>query len=139
MKKKLKGSLTIEMSILIPVILLIFMGFVLTVFYYYDKDIMHGAAYETAVLGSVKLREEAEFTESELEAFCRERLEGKNIMMTSVVVNADIQEEEIIVGITSKKKGFSLSVEKRAAVTEPEKKIRDIRRLDVKNGEKNND
>lgn len=137
--KKLKGSLTIEMSILIPAILLVFMGLILTVFYYYDKDIMHGAAYETVVWGSAKMREKEELTESELKAFCRERLEGKSIMMTSAVVNADIQEEEIIVGITSQKKGFSLSVEKRAAVTEPEKKIRDIRRLDVKNGEKNND
>ena len=139
MKKRLKGSFTIEMSVLIPVILFLFMGLVLTIFYDHDKDIMHGAAYEAAVLGSAKMREKEEITEAELEAFCRDRLDGKCIFMTSAQISADIAEEEIIIGIRSRKKGFALSVEKRAALTEPEKKIRDIRRLDIKNGEKNHD
>ena len=139
LKRKLKGSFTIEMSFLIPIILFIFMGLVLTVFYYHDKDIMHGAAYETAVLGSVKMRGKEEITEAELESFCRDRLKGKCIFMTSTQISVDIQEEEIVIGISSRKKGFALSIEKRAALTEPEKKIRDIRRLDIKNGETNHD
>ena len=53
----LKGSLTVEMSFLMPMILFLIMGCILAAFYYHDKLILTGAAYETAVAGSTKARE----------------------------------------------------------------------------------
>ena len=138
-KHRLKASFTIEMSLLIPLILFIFMEIVLVIFYYHDKNIMNGASYETAVVGSMKLREKEEITEEELEDFCRDRMRGKCIFLTNYQIFAGIDEKEVQVEIAARKKGFKLSVVKRAAVTEPEKRIRNIRRLDIKNGEKNND
>lgn len=137
--RKLKASMTVEMSLLVPLILFIFMGLIMTVFYFHDKNIMNGAAYETVVVGSTKMREKNKITESELVEFCKERMDGKCIFLTSQEVSASIEEEEILVEISARKKGFGVSVEKSAAITEPEKKIRDIRRLNTKNGTKNND
>lgn len=138
-KRRLNASLTIEMSLIISFVLLLFMGLVLSVFYHHDKNILHGAAYETAVVGCLKVREKEEITEAELEAFCRERLKRKCIFMTNNDIEVNIQEKEIAVHIISNRKGYRISVTKLSALTEPEKKIRDVRRLKIKNGKKNYD
>ena len=52
----LKGSFTVEMAFLIPMILFLIMGCIRISFYYHDKNIIAGAAYETAVLGRKKGR-----------------------------------------------------------------------------------
>jgi len=138
-KKKLKASLTIEMSLLVPIVLFIFMEIVLSVFYCHDKNILNGAAYEAAVLGSSKERTKTGMSEEELEDFVRDRIRGKCILLTYCQVETSIQEKEVQIRIRARKSGYTVFIEKRAAVTEPEKKVRDRRRLDIKNGEKNND
>ena len=45
----LKGSFTVEMAFLMPMILFLIMGCIRISFYYHDKNIIAGAAYETAV------------------------------------------------------------------------------------------
>ena len=62
----LKGSFTVEMAFLMPMILFLIMGCIRISFYYHDKNIIAGAAYETAVTGSTKVREKDGISESEL-------------------------------------------------------------------------
>ena len=78
---ELQGSITVEMSFLVPMILFLIMSCILAVFYYHDKNILSGAAYE-------------------------------------IEVTAD-----------ASRRYMRVSVMKRASVTEPEKTIRDLRRL----------
>lgn len=139
MRKELKAVFTIEMSFLIPIVLFLFMQIILTMFYYHDKNILNGAAYEAAVVGGYRVRTKDGISEEELESFLRDRIKGKCILLTSCQTQVSIQEEEVLISVQAGKNGYGVSVEKRAAVTEPEKKIRDRRRLDSKNGEKNND
>ena len=129
--KGLKGSLTVEMSVIVPVLLVIFMGIILVVFYYHDKNILNGAAYETAVVGSSKMREKEGITEEELVEFCEERLLGKCIFLTSADIEVCIVEDEVLVNLSARKNGIKVSVTKKSVFTQPEKKIRDIRRLDI--------
>lgn len=70
-KHALNGSFTVEMSLLMPMILFLVMGCVLACFYYHDKNIIAGAAYETAVVGSTKAREKDGIQEAELKALFR--------------------------------------------------------------------
>lgn len=130
-ERDLKASFTIEMSVIVPVVMVIFMGIILSVFYFHDKNILNGAAYETAVVGSSKMREKEEISEEELTGFCRERLRGKCIFLTGVDIDVCISEEEIEVELTAVNRGFGVSVVKKAVLTEPEKKIRDVRRMDI--------
>lgn len=130
-KGTLKGSMTIEMSVIIPFILVIVMGGIMTLFYYHDKNIIYAAAYETAVVGSMDMREKEFVTEDELSAFCIERLKKKCILMTSYEIKVTIRDEEVIVKISSVKNGYRIQAEKKAPVTRPEKRIRDVRRLDI--------
>ena len=55
--KKVNGSMTVEMSLLMPIILFLILNCILTVFYFHDKNIIAAAAYETSVVGSTKMRE----------------------------------------------------------------------------------
>lgn len=73
-----RGSMTVEMSFLMPMILFLIMGCILAVFYYHDKNILSGAAYETAVVGSTKAREKDGVEEGELEQLFRQRV-GKSV------------------------------------------------------------
>lgn len=45
-------------------------------FYYHDKNIIAGAAYETAVTGSTKVREKDGISESELKRYSKKGWEG---------------------------------------------------------------
>lgn len=123
------GSFTVEMSLLMPMILFLIMCCVLACFYYHDKNIIAGAAYETAVIGSTKAREKDGVSEEKLNTLFKERAGRKCILFQGARVTSSVGEEEIHVSATTKKGNMSLAVECSAAVTEPEKYIRDIRRI----------
>ena len=86
-KHALNGSFTVEMSLLMPMILFLVMGCVLACFYYHDKNIIAGAAYETAVVGSTKAREKDGIQEAELKALFQERVGKKCILFPGAVAH----------------------------------------------------
>lgn len=129
---------TVEMAFLMPVILLLIMSSIYAFFYYHDKNIISGAAYETAVVGSNKAREQESNLSgsgrtgadaSELEMFFENRVAGKCILLSDVRGVVQISEDEICVQAQASWKKMKLSVEKRAAITKPEKKLRDIKKI----------
>lgn len=126
---------TVEMSFLMPVIMLLVMSSIYVFFYYHDKNIISGAAYETAVVGSNKAREKT--TErtgdgpdtAELESLFQNRVKGKCILLSGIQGQVSVMDDEICVQAQASWKRLRLSVEKRAAVTEPEQKLRDIKKI----------
>lgn len=121
-------------------IMFLVMGCILAVFYYHDKNVLSGAAYETAVAGSTRMRERDGIDEGELEALYAERTEGKCILFAGSSAQVSVGEKEIVVEATAQKGRFMLSVLKKAAVTDPEKYIRDRRRMkEVIDGATDND
>lgn len=131
MKKQQKGSFTIEASVIVPMILMVFVLIVYAVFYYHDKNILEGAAYETAVVGSGRSEPE----EAEIRAYFRKRIQGKLILFGQVQEEISMDKEEVIVKCTAEKKKMRVSAEVSAKRTEPERFIRDIRKIQ-KTGEK---
>ena len=140
MKNKLcNGSITVEMSFLMPMILLLILSCILAVFYYHDKNIISGVAYETAVVGSTKAREREGVTSEELQELFEQRLQGKCILFPGVRAKIGVGEKEIKVEGRASWNRIQMSTVKYASVTEPETYIRDIRRWKNKNGTKNHD
>lgn len=129
---------TVEMAFLMPVVLLLIMSSIFGVFYFHDKNIISGAAYETAVVGSSKAREKEGVKAGELEALFQERVGGKCILLTGVQASVHISDENIEVRAEGTGRGMKVSVFRSCAVTEPEKTVRDIRRVkELGNGAKN--
>lgn len=125
----LAGSMTVEISFLMPMILLLIMTSILSVFYFHDKNVLAAAAYETAVAGSVKVREPGGVDAGELHALYAERVRGKCILFSASEAQIEVGEEQIEVYAQAARGRFELSVLKKASVTEPEKYIRDKRRV----------
>lgn len=131
---------TIEMSFLMPVILLLIMNSIFVMFYFHDKNIISGAAYETVVVGSTKAREGGSTDAGELERLFKERVGNKCILFEGVLVTVKISDDEIEVLAKGEKRGMHISVLKKMPVTKPEQKIRNIRRMKgLGNGTKNDD
>lgn len=127
--KELKGSMTVEMSLLMPIILFLILSCILTVFYFHDKNILMAAAYETTVVGSTKMREPEGVSEGELVSLFTDRTEGKCILFARSNVNVTVTEEQILVEASAEKGRFKVSVRKKSSVTEPEKYIRNNRKI----------
>lgn len=125
----LNGSMTVEASFLVPIILLLLAGSILAAFYFHDKIVIAGAAYETAVVGSTRMREPDGVDEGLLQAMFRERLGRKCILFRGCHAEIWMEDQMVSVYARALRGRFRVSVRACAAVTEPEKRIRDIRRI----------
>lgn len=138
-RENVRGSMTVEMSFLMPIILMLIMSTILAVFYFHDKNILAGAAYETVVVGSTKMREKEPPEEEELKMLFQERVNGKCILFSKYRVAINVSDQKIEMNVAAVKNKLRVSVVKRAAVTEPEKYIRNLRRIKgIGNGAENN-
>lgn len=122
--KELKGVITVEMSYILPLILSVLMVVIYTVFYFHDKNILIGAAAETAVLGAQSERKPDEDGRTDLNGFYRQRIAGKLILFGAVSVETEVTEKWVTVLAAANHRGMSVSVRQRAPVLKPEKKIR---------------
>ncbi|HIY31251.1 MAG TPA: pilus assembly protein [Candidatus Mediterraneibacter avicola] len=119
----MKASTVIEMSYIMPVFLFLFLLIMYTVFYYHDKAVLNGAAAETAVLGA-QVERRKETKEYDLEKIFHERTEGKLIFLTGANVTVQKDEKEITVSVSAQKNLMRLSICQKAAIVNPEEKIR---------------
>ncbi|XCP85447.1 TadE family protein [Roseburia hominis] len=126
-KKSIKGSTIVEMAYLMPVVLLTWMLIVFALFYYHDKNIVGGAAYETAVTASEILHEKNELPEGEMEAYFRKRIYRKLLFFGSVQVQITSEEGKVSVKARAVRRWLVVSAERNAAVTVPEERIRKIK------------
>lgn len=124
MVKRWKASTIVEMAYLMPVILFMWMLVIFALFYYHDKNILAGAAYETAVVGSELAHEETEISEEMLTEYFQERIHGKLLFFGRASVEVQGGQEEVHVKATASSKGLKLDIGRSAAVTIPEEEIR---------------
>lgn len=125
----LSGVITVEMTYIMSVILFIFFLCVLGIFYYHDKEILSACAYETVAVAGTKVREKDEVTEALVREIFEERVRGKCILFSSVNADIFVGEEEITVVASARKRKMRVSVSETARITDPEKRIRDRRKL----------
>lgn len=129
---KCRASTVVEMAYLMQVVLLVWVLVIFALFYYHDKNIVAGAAYETAVVGSELYHEEKkvmEDAEERISGYFQNRIRGKLIFFSRVSVEVRIEKERIQIRAGARKRGMTLSVEKGAALTIPEEEIRKRRVL----------
>lgn len=125
MKRTCKASTVVEMAYLMPVVLLCWIAVVFALFYYHDKNVIAGAAYEAAVAGTELWVEETEYRSAKIEDYFRERINRKLLFYRNVDIHILINQTEIRVEVFAVKYLMTLHVEEQATVTQPEKVIRD--------------
>lgn len=123
--KNIKGSFTIEAAVIVPMILFIFGILMHILFYWHDKNILMSTAHEAAALGSSR----NEMAEIELEYYFFERMEGKLLLFDRVECTSHIEADEVIVAWNGSKGSMVTEGEYSIRKIDPEKYIREIRKL----------
>lgn len=125
MKKYMRGSFTIEASVIVPIILTVFSLVITMLFYYHDKNVISAVAHETLVMGCGR----EEITEQEIETYFQTRIGRKLLLFPAVHVTAEIEQDEITLVCTAKKKRMSLYVDMIMKKTDPENYIWNLQKL----------
>ena len=128
-EEKWSGSFTVEAAVLVSAVLLLTYGVIMAVFYYHDKNILTGTAYETAVIAGRKQKKEPPFQKEEIQQLWKERISGKMILFRKTEVEVECQKEYVWISAQASRKRMKITVEAKAALVEPERKIRDMRKL----------
>ena len=118
-----KGSTTVEMAYVMPLIFLVFLIIVRTTFYYHDKSILDGMAYE-AVTTAVQTARNPKAKEADVETFCRERIRWKLIYFSMPEVSVNVTDDEAETTISATRGKMCIRVTRQVKIPHPEKKIR---------------
>ena len=125
MKRWLRGSFTIEATVIVPIVLFVVGILFYLLFYYHDKNAILSAAHDTVVYGSYM--EEVE--ESDLQNYMREQVNGRLLLFPSAQSSVEIRKEEIAMTVTASRGPMSLKIKTATARTYPERYIRSIQKM----------
>lgn len=123
MKKTVRGSLTIEAAVIVPILLWVFAIVVILLLYYHDKNVVTVMAHETAVVGCGAKNMTAE----EIEIYFQKRLSGKLLLFPNVDIEAKLKGKDIHIYCKAKKKSMRFQVKISMQKTEPEALLRKLR------------
>lgn len=127
MKAKVRGSATIEMVYCMSLFLLLFLLTVYSGFYFHDKNIVNGIAYEASVVAAGQLRQGAE-AEVDMQPFIQERLRGKLLLLRYESNEIEREKHTVRIKIRASYKWMKTQAESCAVIPRPEEKIRKRRR-----------
>lgn len=115
---------------MMPLIFLVFLIIVRTTFYYHDKSILDGMAYE-AVTTAVQTARNPKAKEADVETFCRERIRWKLIYFSMPEVSVNVTDDEAETTISATRGKMCIRVTRQVKIPHPEKKIRLKKKLET--------
>lgn len=119
------ASFTIEAAIIVPMILSVFVVIITLLFYFHDKNVITVISHETVVMGCGK----EEIADVELERYFQKRIGRKLLLFSTAVPQAKVEEDKIIITCSARKKALRLRTKMSMNRTEPQRYIRNLRRL----------
>lgn len=128
-RKNLKGSITVEMSYVLPIIIFLIFLLIHTVFYYHDKAVLAGAVAESVEQGIEDVRSDKD-EESDLNAYLRGRIGNKLIWLRTTSLSAEKQEDVVRVRVDAGRWIFRTSVYLEGRVPYPEKELREKKKAE---------
>ena len=120
---KMRGSVTVEMSFLVPIIFSVIVVVIQILFYFHDKIVLEGVVYETVTVCSGK----DEITEEDVKAYFSEALGNRLFMFRSVESEVTLEEKEIRMSCGSWRSNMALQVSASMKRTHPVSVIRAAR------------
>ena len=129
--KSKKGSITVEMSYILPIAVFLIFLLIHTAFFYHDKAVLCGAAAETVEQAVEYAR--VDRNDVSLESFFRGRISNKLIFLDLQSVNVSVSGSKINVVIKAGKWKFSSTINIQGNVPYPEKKLRIKQKLREEN------
>ena len=128
-EKGLKGSLTVEMSYILPMVIMLIFLLINTVFYYHDKAVLSGAVAETVETGIEDIRS-GENDGEDLETYLKKRVGRKLIFLRPVSYSVKKTDTRVSVKVDAAKGPFKTSVYLEGKVPYPEKELREKKKAE---------
>jgi hypothetical protein len=128
-KGSLKGSITVEMTYVLPVIFLVFLSIVWTAMYYYDRSCLQRIASEIAITGALNQRESIE---ENLKTQCEERARSRLLMLELDHVEVNLYRSYVEVVIGAQKNWMDVTVRQQVPIMIPEDSIRKMKQWESK-------
>lgn len=122
---KCKGSVTVEMAFLVPIVFSVIVIVVQILFYFHDKIILEGVVHETVTVCSSR----EEITEEEVERYFQEALGKRLLMFGYVETQVELAKDEIQMSCCSRRNRMQVEVSARMKSTAPETSIRRLRMI----------
>ena len=123
---KMKASVTIEASFVLPLFLFVLMVSTYCLFYSHDKQVVSAAAYETVTVMSGREDVKTE----EIEAYFKERVVGRTFLFEKINVKVEKKDKNIKLICSGRKRSMDFELEREMAITNPEDYIRTLRRIE---------
>lgn len=123
MRRKVKGSYTVELAAIMPVILLALIICITLVFYFYDKCILTGMSAEIAVTAAEEIRNGKEDL-SELDQEFQVQTEGRLIFLGRVELKTEKKGTDVIAHVQACKGVVRCEAYGAASVRKAEEYIR---------------
>ena len=120
---KVRGSVTVEMSFLVPIIFSVIVVVIQILFYFHDKIILEGVVYETVMVCSGK----DEITEEDVNEYFSEALGKRLLMFANIESEVMLEEKEIKMSCSSWRNNMEVHVSASMKRTNPVSIIRAAR------------
>ncbi len=124
--KRMRGSITVEAAVIVPLFLGVFALLIHVLFYFHDKNVVTAVAHETLVMKSMDNEIEAEAVEN---YFCR-RLGRKLLLFPGATPKAVVEKEGVTLECKATRKRFKIKIKLQMNRTEPEAYMRKMKRIE---------
>lgn len=125
-RKTYKGSTTIELALMMPILLLVITGVIHTGFYYHDKSVIYGKVYELGAIGKQQVRTEGALDKERLIDHFHQITNEKLLIFTEVECQIEEQGDGIRVSVRAERGFMSISIERAYMYMHPEDLIRQL-------------
>ena len=128
-EKGFSGSITVEMSYVLPMIVIIIFVLIYTVFYYHDKAVLSGAVAETVEQGIEDVRNDNN-DRTDLKVYLKNRIGNKLIWLKVSKINISKTSNRVKVSVLAEKKFFKTKVYLEGSVPYPEERLREKKKVE---------
>lgn len=122
---RLKGSATIEVAYMMPIMILIITVTVYLGFFFHDKIILQGVIYEGVVIGYTTYRTEGDVSVEDIEDFIAEKSTQRFVYFPEPEVTIEVTDTAVIVEGVTQRNQMTITVSKEMQLWEPESEIRE--------------
>lgn len=120
----IKGGFTIEMSLIMPLLLIMGMQCVFLMFFFHDKNLIEGAVYEALASTVTKEKEPEEVKEEIILERFYERIQGKCLLFSDIQGSVKKEEKKVVLEATASKFGWRITVKRKWQILWQEDYIR---------------
>lgn len=117
-----KGSVTVEIAIIVPVVLWVLTMLIILMLYYHDKNVVAALAHEAVVVA-----DKGESTcARDVEEYFQSRVSNKLLLFSKVDSHVQMDDNTIYIVCKAKKKKMTLHIKLQMKRTKPEEYVRKL-------------